>query len=98
MNLFQISNPTISLLFCAFLLIALSGATFKTYGCTCLEPSTCEAFGRASAIFIRRAVDGKECEVRKDKSGKVTTSLLGKVHFTVDRAFIGSTEKRLRAH
>jgi hypothetical protein len=48
MNLSQISNRKISLLCFAISLISLSGATFKTYGCSCAEPAPCEAFGRAS--------------------------------------------------
>ena len=95
MILFQISIPKIPLLFCAFLLIALSGATFKTYGCSCLREAPCEAFGRASAIFIGRAVEGKERKERKDKSEKIATFLLGKVHFVVEEAFIGIDGKEV---
>jgi SdrD B-like domain len=95
MNLFQISITKISLLFCAFLLIALSGATFKTYGCSCPRSAPCEAFGRASAIFIGRAVEGKERKEREGRSGKIATFLVGKVHFVVEEAFIGIDGKEV---
>ena len=95
MNFFQISIRKISLLFCAFLLIALSGATFKTYGCTCPRSAPCEEFSRASAIFIGRAVEGKERKEREDRSGKIATFLMGKVHFVVEEAFIGIDGKEV---
>lgn len=95
MNLFQVSIPKISLLFFAFLLIVLSGATFKTYGCSCGRSTPCEAFGGASAIFVGRAVEGEERKESKDKGGKAATFLLGKVHFVVEEAFIGIDGKEV---
>jgi SdrD B-like domain len=96
MNLFQIRNRKISLLCFAFLLIALSGATFKTYGCTCAgERTPCVAFGGAAAIFVGRAVEGKERKERKDKNGKIATILMGKVHFAVEEAFTGIVGKEV---
>jgi tissue inhibitor of metalloproteinase len=95
MNLFQIGIRKISLLCFASLLAALSGATFKVYGCICGPPAPCEAFGRASAIFVGRAVSGKERKERKDKSGKISTFLLGKVHFVIEEAFRGIDGKEV---
>jgi hypothetical protein len=69
MGLGQRSSLAFSLVLFVVLLAVLSGTEFKAYGYNYIERKPCEVFGRASAVFIGRAVRGTEREERKDKNG-----------------------------
>jgi Carboxypeptidase regulatory-like domain len=63
----------------------------STFACSCSgpDPTPCEAYGSADAVFIGRAIDGEERKEESGGGGKKWILLGGKVRFVVEQAFKG---------
>jgi hypothetical protein len=70
----------------AFLVIVICGAGQESIACTCITRTACEAFNRAKAVFIGRAIHATQ--KREDVyDGKTYVSYFGDVTFEVIEPF-----------
>ena len=72
------------------LVIVICGIHQESAACSCATPPACEAFNRATAVFIGRAIHAskKRAELYE---GKVYTSYFGEVVFEIIEPFYGVT-------
>jgi carboxypeptidase family protein len=63
----------------------------SAFACSCsgADPTPCEAYGSANAVFIGKAIDGEERKEESGEGGKKWMRLGGKVRFIVERSFKG---------
>jgi|RhiMethySRZTD1v2_1073278.scaffolds.fasta_scaffold199997_2 carboxypeptidase family protein len=84
-----------------FLLASLLALTLlihsSTFACSCSgpDPTPCEAYGSAAAVFIGRAIDGEERKEESGNGGKKRILLGGKVRFIVEQSFKGVYENEV---
>lgn len=64
--------------------------------CSCMYQTPCEAFSKASVVFIGRVLGGTEKV--KDESGQFTGLDAGRVRFAVEEVFKGSVEREVQIH
>ena len=78
-----------------FLLASLLALTLlihsSAFACSCsgADPTPCEAYGSANAVFIGKAIDGEERRQESGEGGKKWIGLGGKVRFIVEQFFKG---------
>jgi hypothetical protein len=63
----------------------------STFACSCSgpDPTPCEAYGSADAVFVGKAIDGEERKEESGEGGKKWIRLGGKVRFIVEQSFKG---------
>lgn len=66
------------------------------FACSCMSPgSPCEAFGKASAVFVGRAVSAADQHESEDEKGNKTIWLGRNIHFAVEKAYSGGIGKEV---
>jgi hypothetical protein len=66
--------------------------------CSCVNPTPCEAFGAASAVFIGRMVNGTEKVEYKNYKGEQVSLEAGLVTFTVEESFKGVSDTSIKIY
>jgi len=81
------------------LIVTLAGTVFDTFACSCMsERKPCEAFGRASAVFVGRVAGGAERYEEKDEYGNRVVFIGGEIRFAIEKSYHGVAGKEVVIH
>lgn len=74
-------------------------ASPDAFACSCMSPGRpCEAFSKASAVFVGRAVSAAMQQEGKDEKGNKVIWLGGTIHFAVEKTYSGGIGKDVDIH